>query len=62
MPRKPAGAGEGQEPTWEQTHQRVTFHCPTWLLVRIKAEVARSGRSKSRVIADAVQAALGDRS
>lgn len=62
MPRKPAGTAEGRESTWEQTHQRVTFHCPTWLLARIEAEVARSGRSKTRVIVDAVQAALEGRS
>jgi hypothetical protein len=50
---KPAAA------TWEETHQFLTFHCPVALRRTIEDEVARSGRSKSRVIVDAVREHLG---
>lgn len=60
MPNKPADSAGDQGVRWEETHQRVTFHCPTSLLARIEDEVTRSGRSKTRVIVDAVRAALGD--
>jgi hypothetical protein len=43
---------------WEAAHQRVTFYCPVDLLDQVEAEVARSGRSKSRVIVDALRAHL----
>ena len=46
-------------PTWEETHQRLTFHCPVTLRRAIEEEVARSGRSKSRIIVDAVREHLG---
>ena len=39
---------------WEDTHQRVTFYCPRELLAVVEAEMERSGRSKSRVIVDAL--------
>ena len=41
-------------PSWEAAHQRVTFYCPRELLARLEAEMERSGRSKSRVIVDAL--------
>lgn len=46
-------------PAWAETHQRMTFHCPSALRAAIEAEVARTGRSKSVVIVDAVRTALG---
>src|SRR5436305_509516 len=45
-------------PRWEDVHQRVTFHCPRTLLEALEAEVARSDRSKSRVIVEALTAYL----
>jgi hypothetical protein len=58
---KPPQQDEGsvERGTWEETHQRVTFHCSVALRKAIEEEVERSGRSKSRVISDAVCAALG---
>ena len=47
---EPASGG-----TWEESHQRVTFHCPVELRKAIEEEVRRSGRSKSRVIVDALR-------
>jgi hypothetical protein len=41
-------------PSWEEAHTRVTFYCPRELLARLEAEMGRSGRSKSRVIVDAL--------
>lgn len=43
---------------WEDTHQRVTFHCSVVLRQAIEEEMQRSGRSKSRVIVDALRADL----
>ena len=43
---------------WEDTHKRVTFYCPAALLTEVEAEMRRSGRSKSRVIVDALAAHL----
>jgi len=34
---------------------RVTFHCPLDLLDLVEAEMGRSGRSKGRVITDALR-------
>ena len=45
--------------SWEEAHQRVTFYCPRELLAAVEAEMRRSGRSKSRVIVDAVAEHLG---
>jgi hypothetical protein len=36
----------------------VTFYCPLELLEAVEAEMARSGRSKSGVIVDALRAHL----
>jgi hypothetical protein len=43
------------EAGWEATHHRVTFYCPLDLLGALEAEMRRSGRSKSRVIVDALR-------
>jgi hypothetical protein len=43
---------------WEATHQRVTFHCPRVVISEVEEEVRRSGRSKSRVIVEAIRAHL----
>ena len=43
-----------ETPKWDNHHKRVTFYCPLDLVARIETEVADSGRSKSRVIVDAV--------
>ena len=40
--------------SWEEAHHRVTFYCPRELLAELEAEMERSGRSKSRVIVDAL--------
>ena len=45
---------------WEDTHQRVTFYCPHDLLAAVETEMRRSGRSKSKVIVDAIAAHLGN--
>jgi len=42
-------------PGWEASHLRVTFYCPRELLGQVEAEMDRSGRSKSRVITDALR-------
>ncbi len=44
---------------WEDGHQRVTFYCPRGLLVAVEQEMARSGRSKTQVIADALREHIG---
>ena len=59
MPRmSEAAAAESQR--WEETHRRVTFYCPDEVLDAIEAEMARSDRSKTRVIVDALRAQLLD--
>ena len=50
---RPAGG-----PSWDETHQRVTFYCPLELLEAVEAEMERSGRSKTGVIVDALRAHL----
>jgi Ribbon-helix-helix protein, copG family len=39
--------------------QWVTFYCPLEVLEAVEAEMDRSGRSKSRVITDALRQHLG---
>lgn len=67
-PRKAAPTGrkrgaapkpDASKPTWEETNQRVTFHCPTEVLAAVEAAMAATGRSKSRVIVDAIRENLG---
>ena len=50
--RGPSTVGAGR--SWEEAHHRVTFYCPRDLLAELEAEMERSGRSKSRVIVDAL--------
>lgn len=45
---------------WEDTHQRVTFYCPRSMLKAVEGEMARSSRSKSQVIVDALKSITGD--
>lgn len=40
---------------WEASHTRVTFYCPVSLLGQVEQEIRRSGRSKTRVIVDAIR-------
>ena len=47
---------------WEESHVRVTFHCPVDLVEAIEAEASDSGRTKSRVIVEAIRADLRRRS
>lgn len=47
---------ESEAQTWDHSHRRVTLYCPLDLLDAIEAEMKRSGRSKSRVIVDALWA------
>ena len=46
---------------WEETHSRATFHLPLELQSAIDTEAARSGRTKSGVVADALRQHLGIR-
>ena len=46
-------------PTWEDLHQRATFHLPVELHEAVRREAVRSGRTKSRVVADAIRQHLG---
>ncbi len=48
--RAPA-AGE----KWDDVNKRVTFHCPVFLEELIEREARKSGRSKSRIIVDALR-------
>ncbi len=54
-PRDAANRPSPPAMPWEASHRRVTFYCPEDLLHAIEAEMVRSGRSKSRVIVDALQ-------
>jgi len=47
--RRPRG-GE----RWDDVHQRVTFYCPKDVLRALGIEAARSRRSKTQVIVDAL--------
>lgn len=41
--------------SWEERHWRVIFHCPNELVDALEAEMRRSGRSKSRVLTEALR-------
>jgi hypothetical protein len=43
---------------WEASHVRVTFYCPKSLLSEAESEIKRSGRSKTRLIVEALQSHL----
>jgi hypothetical protein len=40
---------------WEENNVRVTFYCPRPMLEKVEKEIVRSGRSKTRVIVDAIE-------
>lgn len=44
--------------SWEELHRRATYHLPIDLQEAIAVEAERSGRSKSRVVTDALRAYL----
>lgn len=54
------GRPKGDGPTWEDLHSRVTYHLPNELQQAVAAEATRSGRTKSRVVADALRSYLSD--
>ena len=56
-PAKPAKTKPPAAPagSWNETHERVTFHCPRAVIDAVEAEVTRGSRSKSRVIVDALR-------
>lgn len=64
---QPAGGADHRDDTqpeearrsWADLHSRATYHLPVDLQQAIAEEAARSGRSKSRVVADALRAYLG---
>lgn len=43
-------------PRWEATHRRYTVHLPVDLIEAIAAESQHTGRSKARIVTDALQA------
>lgn len=59
-PARPDGAGRvnGGEPSWADLHSRATYHLSIHLQNAIAEEAERSGRSKSRVVADALRSYL----
>lgn len=48
----------GKHLIWDEAHVRVTFHCPKTLLELLNRQVQRGGKSKSRLIVDALAKAL----
>jgi len=56
-PASSEGTAEGTA-EWDASHVRVTFYCPVSLLGQVESEITRSGRSKTRVIVDAIQSHL----
>lgn len=55
-PRRRAGRPPREDgATWEETHSRATYHLPRTLQEAVTAEAASSGRTKSRVVADALR-------
>lgn len=57
--RNPDPDGIGAQ-TWDTFNVRTIFYCPKDLLAALKEEVERSGRSKTRVIVDALSTHLAD--
>jgi hypothetical protein len=50
----PASPPAEQPLLWSDKHIRVTFHCPKDLLGHVTAEMQSTGRSKTRVIVEAL--------
>jgi Ribbon-helix-helix protein, copG family len=57
-PRAPEAAPGRAEETWEATHKRVTFYCPTDLLEDLEHAVRATGRSKSQLLVAGLRLAL----
>lgn len=57
-PRAPEAAPGRAEETWEATHKRVTFYCPTDLLDALERAVRATGRSKSQLLVEGLRLAL----
>ncbi|HZT66132.1 MAG TPA: TraY domain-containing protein [Acidimicrobiales bacterium] len=53
--RRPGRPKKVDGPTWEESHERVTFHLPMELHRQVREEATRSGRTKSTVVADALR-------
>jgi len=53
--RRPGRPKKTDGPTWEESHERATFHLPVELHQAVKEEALRSGRTKSAVVADALR-------
>jgi hypothetical protein len=54
-PRRPGRPKKTDGPTWEESHERATFHLARDLHQAVKEEAARSGRTKSAVVSDALR-------
>ena len=54
-PPAPAGRATAAGRSWEETHSRATYHLSRDLQEAVAQEATRSGRSKSRVVADALR-------
>lgn len=65
-PRPPAPPAQGdplapnKAPTWEELHQRATFHLPREVVARVRATAKAEGLSASAWVARALGAALDD--
>lgn len=53
--QRPGRPRRGDQATWEETHSRATYHLPKTLQEAVTAEAVSSGRTKSRVVADALR-------
>lgn len=53
--RRPGRPPREDGATWEETHSRATYHLPKIIQEAVTAEAASSGRTKSRVVADALR-------
>lgn len=53
--RRPGRPKKTDGPTWEELHERATFHLPVELHQAVKDEAQRSGRTKSGVVVDALR-------
>jgi hypothetical protein len=47
-----------EQPRWEDTHKRYSFHCPVDVIKALKREAKKSERSHSEVVVDALVQAL----
>lgn len=56
---RPPSTVDGEGAAWEENHKRVTFYCPVDVLDAVEASMRETGRSKTRVIVDALRQHLG---